>query len=101
MRIAGENLQCAHGTEGAVDEEGEVVGLDGAGVAGFDNDGGLAADGGGVIEIAGGGGVRGALAAGNDGIKAGGEDPILGGAVLGFPIGWSPVGGGAEDPGWG
>jgi len=33
MRIAGENLQCAHGTEGAVDEEGEVVGLDGAGVA--------------------------------------------------------------------
>src|SRR5882672_3484151 len=96
MRIAGENLQCAHGTEGAVDEEGEVVGLDGAGVAGFDNDGGLAADGGGVIEIAGGGGVRGALAPDNDVIKAEGEDHILGGAVLRFPAGGSPVGVGAE-----
>src|SRR5258706_99193 len=45
MRIAGENLQCAHGTEGAVDEEGEGVGLDGAGVAGLGSAGGLAADG--------------------------------------------------------
>src|SRR5258708_34654523 len=96
MRIAGENLQVADGTGGAVDEEGEVVGLDGAGVAGFDNDGGLAADGGGVIEIAGGGGVRGALAPDNDVIKAEGEDHILGGAILRFPAGGSPVGVGAE-----
>src|SRR6266436_3865751 len=60
--IAGEHLECAHGAEGAVDEEGDVVGVNGTGVAGFDDDGGLAADGGGVIEIACGGGIAGTFA---------------------------------------
>src|SRR2546425_8567448 len=60
MRIAGEHFEGAHGAEGAVDEECEVVRFHGAGMAGFDDDGGFAADGGGVIEIARGGGGRGA-----------------------------------------
>jgi len=51
MRVAGKHFEGAHGAEGAVDEEGEVVGFDGARVTSFDDDGGLAADGGGVIEI--------------------------------------------------
>src|SRR5260370_14331873 len=79
MRIAGKHFQGAHGAEGAVDEEGEVVGIDGAGVAGFNDDGGLAADCGGVIEVAGGGGVGGALAPDDDVIQAEGEDHFLGG----------------------
>jgi len=52
MRVAGEHLQGAHGAESAVDEEGDVVGVNGAGVAGFDDDGRLAANGGGVVEVA-------------------------------------------------
>src|SRR5467141_495865 len=96
MRIAGEHLQGAHGAESAVDEESEVVCFDSAGVASFDDDGRFAADGGGVIEVAGGGGVRGALAPDNDVIKAEGEDHILGGAILRFPAGGSPVGVGGE-----
>src|SRR6266851_1860643 len=96
MRIAGEHFQGAHGAEGVVDEEGEVVGVDGAGVAGFDNDGRLAANGSGVIEIAGGGGIGGALAPDDDVIEAEGEDHFLGGAVLRFPAGGPPVSVGAE-----
>src|SRR5260370_4706165 len=79
MRIAGEHFQGAHGAESAVDEEGEVVGLDGAGVAGFDNDGRLAADGSGVIEIGGGSKVGGGVAPDGDVIKDEGEDHFLGG----------------------
>ncbi len=96
VRVAGEHFEGAHGAESAVDEEGEVVGVDGAGVAGFDDDGGFAADGSGVIEIAGGGGVGGALAPDNDVIEAEGEDHFLGGAVLGFAAGGAPVGVGAK-----
>src|SRR5216684_2820822 len=96
MRIAGEHFQGAHGAEGAVDEESQVVGLDGAGVAGFDDDRGFAADRGGVIEVAGGGGVGGALAPDDDVVEAEGKDHFLGGAVLGFAAGGAPVGVGAE-----
>src|SRR5713226_9509050 len=96
MRIAGEHFQGAHGAESAVDEEGEVVGVDGAGVAGFDNDRRLAADGSGVIEIAGGRGVGGAFAPDDDVIEAEGEDHFLRGAVLGFAAGGAPVGVRAE-----
>src|SRR6266480_870229 len=96
MRIAGKQLEGAHGTESAVDEESEVVGLDGARVTGFDDDGRFAADGSGVIEIAGGGGVGGAFAPDDDVIEAEGKDHFLGGAVLGFAAGGAPVGVGAE-----
>src|SRR6267142_4491404 len=43
MRIAGEDFEGAHGAEGSVDEEGEVVGFDRPGMASFDDDGGFAA----------------------------------------------------------
>ena len=74
MGIAGEHLEGAHGAEGAVDEEGDVIGFDGSGVAGFDDDGRLAADRGGVIKVAGGGGIGGAFAPDDDVIEAEGED---------------------------
>src|ERR1700674_494942 len=96
MRIAREDFEGAHGAEGAVDEEGEVVGFDGAGMAGFDDDGGFATDGGSVIEVASGGGIGGALAPDNDVIKAEREDHFLGDAILLFPSRRSPVGVGAE-----
>src|SRR5260370_40612449 len=78
MRIAGEHFQEAHGAESAVDEEGEVVGLDGAGVAGLGDDVRLGADGRGVVEIAGGSKVGGARAADGGGRKGGGADPFPG-----------------------
>src|SRR5260370_10997631 len=73
MRIAGEHFQGAHGAESAVDEEGEVVGLDGAGVAGFGNGGRVAAGGRGVIETRGGGGGRGALGPADGGVEGAGQ----------------------------
>src|SRR5882762_6479937 len=96
MRIASEDFESAHRAQGAVDEEGEVVGFDGAGVAGFDDDGGFAADGGGVIEVASGGGIAGALAPDDDVIKTESEDHLLGDAILLFPSRRAPVGVGAE-----
>src|SRR6267142_1091362 len=96
MRIAREDFEGAHRAEGAADEEGEVVGFDGAGVAGFDDDRGFAADRGGVIEVASGGGICGALAPDDDVIKTEGEDHFLGDAVLLFPSRRAPVGVGAE-----
>src|SRR4029077_624937 len=45
MGVAGEDFEGAHGAESAVDEEGEVVGFDGARMTGFDHDGRFAADG--------------------------------------------------------
>src|SRR2546427_419959 len=96
MRIAGKDFEGAHGAEGAGDEEREVVGFDGAGVARFDDDGGFAADGGSVIEIASGGGVGGALAPDDDVVEAEGENHFLGDAILLFPSRGAPVGVGAE-----
>src|SRR6267378_4307685 len=96
MGVAGKHFEGAHGAEAPVDEEGEVVGFDSAGVAGFDDDGGFAADGGGVIEIASGGGIGGALAPDDDVIEAEGENHFFGDAILLFPSCWAPVGVGAE-----
>src|SRR5216684_21359 len=96
MRIAGEHFEGAHGAEGAVDEEREVVGFYGAGVAGFDDDGRFAADGGGVVEIASGGGVGGALAPDDDVVEAEGENHFFGDAILLFPSRRAPVGVRAE-----
>jgi len=96
VRLAGEHFEGAHGTEGAVDEEGEVVGVDCASVAGFDDDGGLAADGGGVIKVAGGGEVGGAFAPDDDVIEAKGQNHFFRGAVLGFAADGGPVAVGAE-----
>ncbi len=95
-RVAREHLQGAHGAEGAVDEEGDVVGVDGASVAGFDDDGRFSMDRGGVVEVAGGHEVGGAFAPDDDVIETEGEDHFLGGAVLGFAAGGPPVGVGAE-----
>src|SRR6266481_7500033 len=92
MRFAGKHFQGAHSAEGAVDEESDVIGLDGAGVAGFDDDGKLAANGGGVIEEASGGGDGGALAPDDDVIETKSQDHFLGGAILGFTAGGAPVG---------
>src|SRR6266850_1602895 len=96
MGIAGKDFEGAHGAEGAVDKESEVVGFDSAGVAGFDDDGGFAADGGGVIEIAGCGRVGGAFAPDDDVIETEGEDHFFGDAILLFPSRRAPVSVGAE-----
>src|SRR6266849_1767941 len=82
MRIAGNHFQGAHGAKSAVDEEGEVVGVDGAGVTGFDNDGRLATDGGGVIEVASGGEVARTFAPDDDVIEAKGKDHLFRNAIL-------------------
>src|SRR5207237_4259142 len=91
VRLAWKHSERAHGAEGAVDEESDVIGLDCAGVPGFDNDGRLAADGSRVIEITGGGGIGGTFAPDDNVIEAEGEDHFLGGAVLGFAASGAPV----------
>src|SRR5260370_358869 len=96
VRIAGEHLQGAHGGEGAIDKQRDVVGLDGAGVTGFHDDGRLAADGSGVVKVAGGGGVARAFAPNDDVVEAEGENHFFRGAVLRFAAGGSPVGVRAE-----
>ena len=61
-RVSGKHFESAHGAHCSVDEEGDVIRFDDAGIASFDDDGGFAASSGGVVEIASGAEVGGTVA---------------------------------------
>jgi len=96
VRLARKHFKRAHGAEGAVDEESDVIGLDGAGVAGFDDDRRLAAHRSRVIEIARSSGISGAFAPDNNVVEAEGKDHFFGSAILSFAAGGAPISVGAE-----
>ena len=61
-RVSGKHFESAHGAECPVDEESDVIRLDGAGIASFDDDRRFPASSGGVVEVASDGKVGGTVA---------------------------------------
>src|SRR5215469_9070694 len=90
-RLSWEHFESAHGAECPVDEEGDVIRLDGPGIASFDDHGRFAASSGGVVKVASGGKVGGAVTPYDDVVQSKGEDHLFGFLVLGLLASGCPV----------
>src|SRR5262249_34390495 len=89
--IPRKHFESAHGAECPVDEKGNIVGVDDAGIASFDNDGRFAARSGSIVEVASGVQVGGTVAPYDDVVEPKGEHHFLGCPVLGFFASRSPI----------